>query len=197
MLQRSSLSSTVSSTVSSELNAPWPQSWVQGRWGRGIELIWLPANARQYLLVLVAVTALAAGMLFQVWFNVQIAQEQRQLRGLEAQRQQLERQNSELVYAITAATSLRQIEQYALAQGYRPAMAPVYASRQAPLELSDAQPSPAAVGRMQQPATAGEGFWSAAGRGVDAGGSWVLQQTQQGSAALFHWFTEVRRRWMP
>ncbi len=191
MLQRSSLSST----VSSELNAPWPQSWVQGRWGRGIVLIWLPANARQYLLVLVAGAVLAAGMLFQVWFNVQITQEQRQLQGLEAQRQQIERQSSELVYAIAATTSLRQIEQYALAQGYRPAMAPVYASRQPPVEL--AQSTQAAVGRMQQPATARDGFWAAAGRGLDAGGSWGLQQAQQGSAALFHWFTEVRRRWMP
>jgi hypothetical protein len=193
MLQRSSLSST----VSSELNAPWPQSWLQGRWGRGLELIWLPVNARQYLLVLVAVTVLAAGMLSQVWFNVQITQEQRQLQGLEAQRQQIERQNSELVYAIAATTSLRQIEQYALAQGYRPTMAPVYASRQPPVELSDAQPTPAAVGRMQQPATARDGFWAAAGRGLDAGGTWILQQAQQGSAAAVHWFTEVRRRWMP
>ncbi len=93
-------------------------------------------------------------MLVHVWLNVQIAEERLLVSQLTAQRQQIERENSEVIFAIANSSTLDRVEEAALQQGFRPATDRVYVRRDAVASdmassITDAQPTGAPL-----PATA-------------------------------------------
>ena len=141
-------------------------------------------------------------MMAHIWLNVRIAEERVVLRQLEAQRQQIERENSEVIFAIANRTTLAQVEAAALQQGFRPATDRVYVQSAAAGAATAADAASPALLTAPAPLAAseeetGSGLIEAVGRGLGAAGEWVQQAgaaTVQSVAGLTTEFTE---RWMP
>lgn len=205
MFERSTLPSTVSTEIPGSLQHTLGRRWVIALQ----EMLWLPENFRQYLLLLAVTLLVGAGMMTQVWLKVQVAEERYLLAKLTAQQQRIERENSELVFAIASATSLRQIEQAAIAQGYRPVTRRVYVRRDelpvldSPVASSPAAPIASHVAELSpaleeprpeqnaaesiRPAAQRsplEELMAAVGRGVVAFADWVSAQAQGIPAAV-------------
>jgi len=200
MFERSTLPSTVSTEISGSLQHTLGRRWVSALQ----EMLWLPENFQQYLLLLAATLLVGAGMMTQVWLKVQVTEERYLLAKLAAQQQRIERENSEIVFAIANATSLRQIEQAAIAQGYRPVTRRVYVRRDelptlyspvASIAPGATEPSPAfedqsvdrnAAEKNRQAVRSSslEEFIAAVGRGLKAFAEWMSAQAQNISAAL-------------
>lgn len=200
MFERSTLPSTVSTEISGSLHHSLSRRWLNILQ----EMLWLPENFRQYLLLLAATLLVGAGMMAQVWLRVQIAEERYLLTKLTAQQQRIERENSEIIFAIANATSLRQIEQAAIAQGYRPVTGRVYVRRdelptlQFPAALSapDTAEPPFAIDNLRDErnmaVTVGrearnsqlEELVSAVGRGLAAFAEWLLVHTPGASTTI-------------
>lgn len=205
MFERSTLPSTVSTEISGSLQHTLGRRWVSVLQ----EMLWLPENFQQYLLLLAATLLVGAGMMIQVWLKVQVTEERYLLAKLAAQQQRIEWETSEIVFAIANATSLRQIEQAAIAQGYRPVTRRVYVRRDelpvlyfpaASLAPGAAEPSSAFedqrlernAAERTQPAVRSsplEEFIAAVGRGAMAFVEWVNAQVQGISAALHRTLT--------
>lgn len=205
MFERSTLPSTVSTEISGSLQHTLGRRWVSVLQ----EMLWLPENFQQYLLLLAVTLLVGAGMMIQVWLKVQVTEERYLLAKLAAQQQRIEWETSEIVFAIANATSLRQIEQAAIAQGYRPVTRRVYVRRDelpvlyfpaASLAPGAAEPSSAFedqrlernAAERTQPAVRSsplEELIAAVGRGTMAFIEWVNAQVQGISAALHRTLT--------
>jgi hypothetical protein len=74
-----------------------------------------------------------------------LAEERVLLRQLAAERQQIERENSEVIYAIANSLTLAKVEDAALQQGFRPATERVYVRRDA---VTGADLTPRGSGRL-------------------------------------------------
>jgi hypothetical protein len=125
---------------------------------------------------------------------------------LEAQRQQIERENSDVIYAIANRTTLAQVEAAALQQGFRPATDRVYVRSTATGAASAPDAASTAPLTAQAPLVAneeeaGSDLIEAVGRGLGAAGEWMQQAgaaTVQSAASLTDQFTtEFTERWMP
>ncbi|MCS6827738.1 MAG: hypothetical protein NZ553_14080 [Caldilinea sp.] len=203
--------STLPPTVSTEISGSLPHT-LSRRWLNIVqEMLWLPENFRQYLLLLAAVLLVGAGMMAQVWLRVQIAEERYLLKKLTEQQQRIERENSEIIFAIANATSLRQIEQAAIAQGYRPVTARMYVRRdELPTIYSSTDSSASSARHTGEPASIldsrrnawnnaeiaeavvvregnnspTEAFVSAVGRGMAAFAEWLIVHVRGVSATI-------------
>lgn len=205
MLQRDSLPTVVPTDISDSLQRTFDRRLSDVLQ----EILWLPENYRQYLIVLVVSLAIGAGMTTHVWLSVQIAEQRYLLRELTEKRQQIERENSDIVYAIANATSLRQIEQSALAQGYRPTINRKYIRRDelaissiVSMEGVSVQSAPETPGRsavaerVLAPSTQSSALIDAVGRGLGAAGEWVEQQAQAASGVVGGLMAGLTERWM-
>ncbi len=205
MLQRDSLPTVVPTDISDSLQRTFDRRWSDVLQ----EILWLPENYRQYLIVLVVSLAIGAGMTTHVWLSVQIAEQRYLLRELTEKRQQIERENSDIVYAIANATSLRQIEQSALAQGYRPTINRTYIRRDelaissvvsmggVSVQSAPETPGrPAVAERVLAPSTQSSALIDAVGRGLGAAGEWLEQQAQAASGLVGSLMAGLTERWM-
>jgi hypothetical protein len=208
MLQRSSLPSSISTEISDSLQQTFSRRWLELL----REMLWLPENYRQYLMLLVVTIVVGAGMVVHVWLNVQVAEQRYLLVQLAEQRERIERENSELIYAIADATSLRQIEQTALALGYRPTTALAYVRRDelATSTIPGLMATPAslpaqvlsATSPVREPVAAqvraspGNDLFDAVGRGLGAAGEWLGQQAKTTTEVMGDLTTGFRERWM-
>lgn len=200
MLQRTSLPPAVPADIRESL-----QRTLNRRWSDVLqELLWLPETSRQYFLFLAIVLVIAGGMMLQVWYSVRIAEARAELRALAAQQQRVERENSELVYAIARSSTLDRILRVALQQGYKPATDRVYVRRDEiatatipgmgqdllpPVDLAPQEPSGAAP-----PAT---GPLDAAGRASSAAGAWLQDVSTQAQQSIARFADGIRERWVP
>lgn len=203
MLQRGSLPTSVTTEITGSIQ----QTFSRRRLEIMQEMLWLPETYQQYLLLLLGVLTIGAGLLVHVWLTVQIAQEQLLVSELTAQRQQIERENSEVIFAIANSSTLDRVEEAALQQGFRPATDRVYVRRDAVASdvtsgLADAPPTslPAVIqppGRSTRNTGPEQGFIDAVGRGLGAAGAWVQQATQTTAQAVGGFATGFTERWMP
>jgi hypothetical protein len=205
MLQRDSLPTVVSTDISDSLQRTFNRHWSDMLQ----ETLWLPENYRQYLIVLVVSLTIGAGMMTHVWLSVQIAEQRYLLRELTEKHQQIERENSEIVYAIANTTSLRQIEQSALAQGYRPTINRKYIrrdelavssvsgmARDSVQPMSETLGRPTVAERVSAPSTQSNDLIDAVGRGLGAAGEWLEQQARATSGAVGGLTAGLTERWM-
>jgi len=195
MLERSSLPTYVSTELTDSLQ----QTFNRRRLDVLQELLWLPETYRQYLLLLVSVVAVGVGMSVHVWLNVQIAEEQRLVGQLAAQQQQIERENSEVIFAIANSSTLARVEEAALQQGFKPATARAYVRRESLLGASGAQQLtlPAAMSAPPDGNVAASGFLDAIGRGAGAAGDWLQQSAAVAAQAASDVTSGFKERWMP
>ena len=201
MLERSSLPTYVSTEITDSLQ----QSFNRRRFEVLQEMLWLPETYQQYLLLLIGTLAVGLGMFVHVWLNVRIAEERVLVSQFIAESQQIERENSEVIYAIANSLTLGKVEEAALQQGFRPATERAYVRRDAvaSAELTNtAEQSPTtatlpATANLSEAGVARNGFLDAVGRGLSAAGAW-LQQTAITTAETVGGFTSgFTERWMP
>lgn len=203
MLERSSLPTYVPTELTDSLQ----QTFNRRRFEVLQEMLWLPETYQQYLLLLAGTLAVGLGMLVHIWLTVQIAEARALVSQLAAESQRIERENSELIYAIANSSTLTRVEAAARQQGFRPATERVYVRRDAvrgdgrrSTELSSVAPesttpapSPAASGEDLP----GAGLLDAVGRGLGAAGEW-LQRSAATTAQTVGGFTSgFMERWMP
>ncbi len=202
MLQRSSLPTSVSTEISDSLQ----QTFSRRRLEALQEMLWLPENYQQYLLLLAGVLAIGLGMMAHIWLNVQIAEERLLLSQLQTQRQQIERENSEVIFAIANLATLAQVEEAALQQGFRPATERVYVQRGATAATaataSETVAASPALAAAQPPLTASDDaansdFIEAVGRGLGAAGEWLQQAGAAAADGVAGAATGFTERWMP
>ena len=214
MLERS----TLPTYVPTELTGSLQQTFNRRRFEVMQEMMWLPETFQQYLLLLAGTLAVGLGMLVHVWLTVQIAEARLLVRQLAAESQQIEHENSELIYAIANNSTLARIEAAARQQGFRPATERVYVRRNA--VHSDAVHSDAvhsdAVHRdairsaglssaapASSPATAsgeslpGAGLLDAVGRGLGAAGEWLQRSAVTTAQTVGGFASGFMERWMP
>jgi hypothetical protein len=127
------------------------------------------------------------------------------LRQLAAERQQIERENSEVIYAIANALTLAKVEDAALQQGFRPATERVYVRRDAVTgadltsvagRLAATEPS-LATAVPGEVSAARSDFLDAVGRGLGAAGEWLQQRAATTTQAIGGFTSGFTERWMP
>ena len=216
MLERSSLPTYVPTELTDSLQ----QTFNRRRFEVLQEMLWLPETYQQYLLLLAGTLAVGLGMLVHIWLTVQIAEARALVSQLAAESQRIERENSELIYAIANSSTLTRVEAAARQQGFRPATERVYVRRDAVQRdavrrdavRSDGGRSaglngaaPESTTPVPSPATAaassedlpGAGLLDAVGRALGAAGEW-LQRSAATTAQTVGGFTSgFRERWMP
>ena len=147
--------------------------------------------------------AIGLGMMAHIWPNVQIAEERLLLSQLQTQRQQIERENSEVIFAIANLATLAQVEEAALQQGFRPATERVYVQRGATAATaSETVAASPALAAAQPPLTASDDaansdFIEAVGRGLGAAGEWLQQAGAAAADGVAGAATGFTERWMP
>jgi hypothetical protein len=201
MLERSSLPTYVSTEITDSLRLTLNRR----RFEVLQEMLWLPETYQQYLLLLAGALAVGLGMIVHVWLNVQATEERVLLRQLAAERQQIERENSEVIYAIANALTLAKVEDAALQQGFRPATERVYVRRDAVTgaDLTSVADRLAATEPSLATAVPGEvsaarsGFLDAVGRGLGAAGEWLQQSAATTTQAIGGFTSGFTERWMP
>ena len=201
MLDRSSLPTYVSTEMTDSLQ----QTFNRRRFEVLQEMLWLPETYQQYLLLLVGTLTVGLGMIVHVWLNVRVAEERVLLRQLVAERQQVERENSEVIYAITNSLTLAKVEEAALQQGFRPATERAYVRRAAVTSAAGADVAAQQLAVAPPPATASpseagsarNGFLDAVGRGLGAAGAWLQQTAATTSQAVGGFTSGFTERWMP
>jgi hypothetical protein len=184
MLQRSSLPTTSPAEIADSLQRSWEATLhdrplIQRRWHTLQDVLPLPLTWQQYLLACLVLAIVIGGMALQVLLSVQIARSEYQLRSLRQEYAAVERQNSELVYAIAQQSSLEQMALLARQQGYVPATSRTYVLRNP----------------MAQPFAAG-GASAAAANGsaaLDSTRNPAMPHNDQPSQAL--WLAETRQWW--
>ncbi|MBK8047381.1 MAG: hypothetical protein IPK16_09840 [Anaerolineales bacterium] len=125
MLQRSSLPSTGSADTVDAWRSAIDRPGLQAL----RHTLQLPTTWQQYVLLLVTLLLILAGMSMHILLTVQIAEAEYQVYLLKTQYEQIERQNSELIYQISMHSSLEQMASAAQFQGYKPAMSRTYIYR--------------------------------------------------------------------
>jgi hypothetical protein len=139
MLQRSSLPTTSPAEIADTLQrtldrtldgAPFDgATWGGRRWQALQDLLPLPVTWQQYALSCLALAIVVGGLCLQVLLSVQIARAEYTLRQLRSDYARVERQNSELVYAIAQQSSLSHMASLAAQNGYVPATGRTYVVR--------------------------------------------------------------------
>lgn len=188
MLQRSSLPTTSPAEIADSLGRSLERSWERPFSGRALDGVldgglldggilddrrWqalqdalpLPTTWQHYLLACLAIGIVAGGMCLQVLLSIQIADRELALRRLQSDYARVERQNSELIYAIAQQSSLDQMARLAAQSGYVPATSRTYVLHHAGATslagaLMDAPagaPAEAQTNRLPQPAVARPG----------------------------------------
>jgi hypothetical protein len=151
MLQRSSLPTTSPAEIADSLGRtlerpfgahPLDSASLEGafdgrRWRALQNALPLPTTWQQYLLACLAMAIVVGGMCLQVLLSVEIADREFVLRQLRSDYARVERQNSELVYAIAQQSSLGQMARLAAQSGYVPATSRTYIVRR-PLDSAGA-----------------------------------------------------------
>lgn len=204
MLERSSLPTYVPTELTDSLQ----QTFNRRRFEVLQEMLWLPETYQQYLLLLAGMLAVGLGMLVHIWLTVQIAEARALVSQLAAESQQIERENSELIYAIANNSTLARIEAAARQQGFRPATERVYVRRNAvhrdairSAGLSSAAPE--STTPASSPATAsgeslpGAGLLDAVGRGLGAAGEWLQRSAVTTAQTVGGFASGFMERWMP
>ena len=211
MLERSSLPTYVPTELTDSLQ----QTFNRRRFEVLQEMLWLPETYQQYLLLLAGTLAVGLGMLVHIWLTVQIAEARALVSQLAAESQRIERENSELIYAIANSSTLTRVEAAARQQGFRPATERVYVRRDAVRrdavrsdggrsaglngaapESTTPAPSPATAAASSEDLP-GAGLLDAVSRALGAAGEW-LQRSVATTAQTVGGFTSgFRERWMP
>lgn len=214
MLQRSSLPSSVPTELTTSLQQTFNRRWLESLQ----EIMWLPENSRQYLILLASTLLIGAGMMVHVQLGVQIAEQRYQVASLTAEQQQIERANSDIVYAIAETTSLYKVRQVALEQGYRPTTQLLYIRRDEvtastipglhaaqsslPAQPSLSAPSPAMERAapesvaMPDRASPTNDVFDAIGRGLGAAGDWLGEQARNTTEVVGDLTAGFTERWM-
>jgi hypothetical protein len=193
MLQRSSLPTTSSAEIADTLQRSWEATLhdrplLERRRQRLQALLPLPLTWQQYLLACLVPAIVTGGLALQVLLSVQIARTEFQLRSLRLEYAAVERQNSELVYAIAQQSSLEQMAQLAKQEGYVPATKREYVLRNPAAQPFAGRAAPAAATPRSAAANAsGSPVTPRSGQAPD--GSWLAQTRQwwagtQDAAAL-------------
>ncbi|HAJ34160.1 MAG TPA: hypothetical protein DCL15_00495 [Chloroflexi bacterium] len=208
MLERSSLPTYVSTELTDSLYQTFNRRWFKVLQ----EMLWLPETYQQYLLLLAGTLVVGMGMLVHVWLNVQIAEARVLVRQLTAESQQIERENSEVIFAIANSSTLARVEEAARQQGFRPVTERVYVRRDAVRsagltsaapERSPALPQSSVQSSVQSSAQtpgddhAGANLLDAAGRGLGAAGEWLQQFAVTTAQAVGGFTSGFMERWMP
>ncbi len=136
MLQRSSLPTTSPAELADSLQRSLDRPFDGRRWQALQDVLPMPATWQQYLLACLALAIVLGGMWLQVLLSVQIARAEFTLRQMRSEYARVERQNSELVYAISQQSSLAQMAELATQSGYVPATGRTYLVRGEPLVAS-------------------------------------------------------------
>jgi hypothetical protein len=132
---------------------------------------------QQYLLSCLVLAIVAGGLALQVLLSVQIARAEFQLRSLRVEYAAVERQNSELVYAIAQQSSLEQMAQLAKQEGYVPATKREYVLRNPSVQPFAEREAPAAVTpQSAAPDASRTPVTARSGQAPD--GSWLAQTRQ-------------------
>jgi hypothetical protein len=129
MLQRSSLptastaeiADSLQRTLDGSLGASLAEPFAGRRWQGLQDALPLPTTWQQYLLACLAITIVVGGMCLHVLLAVDIARAELNLRQLRSDYARVERQNSDLIYAIAQQSSLAQMAKLAAQNGYVPA----------------------------------------------------------------------------
>ena len=133
MLQRSSLPTTspaeIADSLQRTLDGPFSGPFSGRRWQAVQDVMPMPATWQQYTLACLALTIVVGGMWLQVLLSVQIARSEFTLRQMRGEYARVERQNSELIYAIAQQSSLAHMAELATQSGYVPATGRTYIVR--------------------------------------------------------------------
>ena len=129
MLQRSSLPTTSPAEIADSLQRTLDGPFIERRWQALQDALPMPVTWQQYLLACLALTIVVGGMWLQVLLSVQIARSEFTLRQMRGEYARVERQNSELVYAISQQSSLAHMAELATQAGYVPATGRTYIVR--------------------------------------------------------------------
>jgi hypothetical protein len=133
MLQRSSLPTTSPAEIADSLqrtfDGPLSGSFGGRRWQAVQDVLPMPSTWQQYILACLALTIVVGGMWLQVLLSVQIARSEFTLRQMRSEYARVERQNSELIYAISQQSSLAHMAELATRSGYVPATGRTYVVR--------------------------------------------------------------------
>ncbi len=154
MLQRSSLPTTSPAEIADSLqrtfDGPFSGPFSGRRWQAIQDVLPMPATWQQYVLACLALTILVGGMWLQVLLSVQIARSEFTLRQMRGEYARVERQNSDLIFAISQQASLAHMAELAAQSGYVPATGRTYIVR----DQHAAELSPAAAALALAPAQA-------------------------------------------
>jgi hypothetical protein len=129
MLQRSSLPTTSPAEIADSLQRTLDRPFDGRRWQALQDVLPIPTTWQQYLLACLALIIVIGGMWLQVLLSVQIARAELSLRQMRNEYARVERQNSELIYAIAQQSSLAQMAELAAQDGYVPATGHTYVVR--------------------------------------------------------------------
>ena len=117
MLQRSSLTTPTATDIAGSLQQTLERSALRSLQNS----LQLPKNWQQYMILLVVLLAIGAGMVVQVMLAVQIAEAEATARSLRMEYEWIQFENSELIYQIATRSSLGQVQRRAEEVGYIPA----------------------------------------------------------------------------
>jgi hypothetical protein len=181
MLQRSSLPPTSSAEIADTLQRSWEATLhdrplIQRRWQALQALLPLPVTWQQYLLSCLVLAIVLGGLALQVLLSVQIARAEFQLRALRQEYAAVERQNSELVYAIAQQSSLEQMAQLARREGYVPATGRTYVLRDPTVRPFEETAAPAGAPLSALANTTRSPVMPRSGQPTEA--SWLVQTRQ-------------------
>jgi len=129
MLQRSSLPTTSPAEFADSLQRTLDGPFAGRRWQALQDILPIPVTWQQYMLACLALTIVIGGMWLQVLLSVQIARAEFTLRQMRSEYARVERQNGELVYAISQQSSLAHMAELATQSGYVPATGRTYIVR--------------------------------------------------------------------
>ena len=133
MLQRSSLPTTSPAEIADSLqrtfDGPFSGPFSGRRWQALQDVLPMPVTWQQYMLACLALTIVVGGMWLQVLLSVQIARSEFTLRQMRGEYARVERQNSDLVFAISQQSSLAHMAELATQSGYVPATGRTYIVR--------------------------------------------------------------------
>jgi hypothetical protein len=129
MLQRSSLPTTSSAELADSLQRSLDRPFAGRRWQSLQDVFPMPETWQQYVLACLAIGMVVGGMGLQVLLSAQIARAELTLQQMRSEYARVERQNSQLVYAIAQQSSLAQMAELATQNGYVPATGRTYIVR--------------------------------------------------------------------
>ena len=162
MLQRSSLTTPIATDIAGSLQQTLERSALRSLQNS----LQLPKNWQQYLILLIVMLMIGAGMVVQVLLAVQIAEAQAMARSLRMEYQSIQFENSELIYQIATRSSLGQVQRRAEELGYIPATSRTFVYRNNELAASPEHGQPAVGAASVAPvSTAGhqaEPWWQPA-----------------------------------